>query len=59
LEVIWQVIENQTKDNLENRKEYVGLIDTPYWNLLLDRRILKIEERPTRHKLFLPQEVVQ
>jgi hypothetical protein len=29
LEANRQVIENQTKDNFENGKEYVGLIVTP------------------------------
>jgi hypothetical protein len=58
LEANWQVIENQTKDDSENGEEYVGLTKTPYWNLMLDIRILKIEERLVRHMLFLPQEVV-
>jgi hypothetical protein len=26
---------------------------------MLDRQILRIEERPIKHKLFLPQELVQ
>jgi hypothetical protein len=34
------------------------LTKIPYWNLMLDRRILRTEERPTGHKSFLPQEVV-
>jgi len=54
LEANWQVIENQTKDNSENGEEYVGLTKTPYWNLMLDIQILKIEERLVRHMLFLP-----
>jgi len=29
----------------ENGREYVGIIKTPYWKLMLDRPILKIEER--------------
>jgi hypothetical protein len=58
LEVNQQIIENQTKDNLENRKEYAGFVETPYWNLMLDKRMLKIEQRPAGHMLFLPQEVV-
>jgi len=37
LEVNCQVIRRQTEDNLENGEEYVGLIETPYWNLMLDR----------------------
>jgi hypothetical protein len=36
LEVNWQVIENQIKDNFENGKEYVGLTKTPCQNLMLD-----------------------
>jgi hypothetical protein len=36
-----QVIEKQTKYNIENGEEYVGLIETPYWNLMLDIRTLK------------------
>jgi hypothetical protein len=30
LEANQQVIESQTKDNLENGEEYAGLIETPY-----------------------------
>jgi len=37
LEANRQVIAKQTYDNLENGKEYVGLIKTPYQNLMLDR----------------------
>jgi hypothetical protein len=37
LEANRQVIERQTKDNLENGEEYVGLTKTPYHNLMLDR----------------------
>jgi len=37
LEVNQQVIERQTNDNLEYGKEYVGLLKTPYWNLMLDK----------------------
>jgi hypothetical protein len=32
-----QVIKNQTKDNFENGKEYVGLKETPFQNSMLDR----------------------
>jgi hypothetical protein len=59
LEADPQVIERQKKYNIENGEEYVGLIETPYWNLMWDKRVLKINERPTRHKSFLPQEVVR
>jgi hypothetical protein len=54
LEANRQVIERQTKDNLENGKKNVGFIKTPYQNLMLDRGVLRIEERPIGHKLFLP-----
>jgi len=54
-----QVIKSQTKDNFENGKEYVGLRETPFQNLMLDRRVLRIEERLARHRSFLPQEVVR
>jgi hypothetical protein len=37
LEANRQVIENQTKENLENGKEYAGLTKTPYRNLMLDK----------------------
>jgi hypothetical protein len=37
LESNQQVIERQTNDNLEYGKEYVGLIETPYRNLMLDQ----------------------
>jgi hypothetical protein len=40
-----KLIEKQTKNNLEYGEKYVGLIETPYWNLMLDRRVLRIEER--------------
>jgi hypothetical protein len=59
LETNWQVVEKQTKDNPKNGKEYAGLVETPYWNLMLDKWVTKTKERPTRHRLFLPQEVVQ
>jgi len=59
LEANQQVIENQTKDNFENGKEYVGLIETPYQNLMLDKRVLRTEERPIGHISFLPQEMVR
>jgi hypothetical protein len=58
LEVDHQVIENQTKENFDNGKEYARLTETPYRNMMLDRRVMIIEERLTRHRSFLPQEVV-
>ncbi len=29
------------KYNLENGEEYVGITKTPYWNMMLDRRVLR------------------
>ncbi len=58
LEANRQVIPRLTEDNLENGEEYVRLTETPYQNLMLDSRVLRTKERPTRHMLFLPQEVV-
>jgi len=34
------------------------LTETAYWNLMLDRQIMIIEERLVGHKSFLPQKVV-
>jgi hypothetical protein len=49
----------ETKDNLENGRKYVKIIKTPYQNLMLNRQVLKIGEKPIGHRLFLPQEVVR
>jgi hypothetical protein len=59
LEVDRQITDRQTKYNLENGKEYAKLIKTPYWNLMLEKQVTKTEERPARHKLFLPEEMVR
>ncbi len=59
LEANCYVTERQTKDNLENGKEYAGLIKTPYWNSMLDIRVLRTQERLVRYMSFLPQKVVQ
>jgi len=59
LEANHQGLEKETKDNHENGKEYAGITQTPYRNLMLDRRILRIEERLARCRSFLPQEVVR
>ncbi len=59
LEANQQVIERQTKDNLETGEKYEKLTKTPYRNLMLDRRILRTKERFAGHRSFLPQEVVQ
>jgi len=32
-----QIIEKQTNNNFEYGKEYVGLVKTPYLNLMLDK----------------------
>jgi len=47
LEANRQVTKWETKDNLENGEKYVGISKTPYQNLMLDKRVLKIEEKPT------------
>jgi hypothetical protein len=47
------------KHNHENGKEYAQIPETPYWNLMVEKQVLKIEETPVGHKLFLPQEVVR
>jgi len=44
LEAKLLVINKQTKNNLENGKEYAGLIKTLYQNLMLDKRVLKTEK---------------
>jgi hypothetical protein len=54
LEVNWQVIERQTKDKFKNGEEYARLTKTPSQNLILDKQVLKTEERHTGHKSFLP-----
>jgi hypothetical protein len=36
LEANQQVLESQTKDNIENGEKYAWLIKTPYQNLMLD-----------------------
>jgi hypothetical protein len=54
----WRQIIKSLEDNLENGEEYVGLTETPYQNLMLDKLILRTKEWPIGHRLFLPQEVV-
>jgi hypothetical protein len=41
------------------KEEYARLIETPYYNMMLDKWVLRTKERPARHKFFLLQEVVQ
>jgi hypothetical protein len=59
LEADRQVTKRWTQDNLENGKEYVGLAETPYWNMMLDRQVLRTEVKHVGHRSFLPQEVVR
>jgi hypothetical protein len=59
LEGKWANYWNQTKNKLENGEEYARLIKTPYWNLMLDKWVLKTKEKLAGHRSFLPQEVVQ
>jgi hypothetical protein len=59
LEANHQGIEGQIKNNHENGREYEKFIKTPYWNLMLNRQVLRTKERHVRHKLFLPREVVR
>jgi predicted translin family RNA/ssDNA-binding protein len=59
LEANRHVIERQTKDNLESGEEYARLIETLYRNLMLDKQVLRIKEKPTGHRSFLLQEVVR
>ncbi len=59
LEANCQGRDKQTKKNHENGKEYVEITKIPYWNLMLDKQVLRIEERLARHRSFLPQEVVR
>jgi hypothetical protein len=53
-----QVPKGEIKDNYENGREYAGITQTRYQNLMLDRQILRTKERPTGHRSFLPQKVV-
>ncbi len=47
------------KKNHENKRECVEITKTWYWNLMLDRRILRTKERLVKHGSFRPQEVVR
>jgi hypothetical protein len=58
LEANCQILGRQIENDLEDREEFVGLIETPYRNVMLDRRIMQIDERLVGNRLFLPQEVV-
>jgi hypothetical protein len=53
-----QVLKDKQHNN-ENGRKYGHIPKNPYQNLMLEKQVLKIEKRPTRHKLFLPQEVVR
>jgi hypothetical protein len=37
------------KNNLQNGKDYAGLIETPYQNMVLDRRMLRTKEKLAGH----------
>jgi hypothetical protein len=37
----------EIEDNHGNRKEYVGITQTPYWNLMFNKQILRIKKRLT------------
>jgi len=54
-----QLIEKQTKDKFKNGEEYGRLIETTFQNLMLNKWLLRIEERFARNRSFLPQEMVQ
>ncbi len=58
LEVNCHVIEKKTKENFDNGEEYIRPTETAYWNLMLDKQIMIIEEKLVGHKSFLPQKVV-
>ncbi len=53
-----KVLKDKQHDH-ENGREYVQIPKNPYQNLMLENQVLKIKKIPTRHKLFLPQEVVR
>jgi hypothetical protein len=60
LEANCQGLEKETKENLENGEEYVGITETQYRNLMLDKQVLRTEKRLVGHmSSFLPQEVVR
>ncbi len=59
LEANRQITKWKTEDNLENGEEYVEISKNPYRNLMLDKWVLRIKKKPTKHILFLPQEVVK
>jgi hypothetical protein len=59
LEENCQVTKWKTEDNVENGEKYVGISETPYQNLMLDKWVIRIKEKLARHILFLPQEVVR
>jgi hypothetical protein len=51
-------LKDKQKTKIDNGKEHVRLTKTPSKNLMLDRQVLKIEERLMGHRSFLPQKVV-
>jgi len=41
LEANREGLEGKTKDNHENGREYARITQTPYQNMMLDRRVLR------------------
>ncbi len=59
LEANRQVPKGKIENIHENGRKYAQIIKVPFQNLMLDKQILRIENKPIEHKLFLPQEVVR
>ncbi len=59
LEANCQVPEGQIENIHENGRKYVQIIKIPYQNLMLDRQVLIIENKPIRHKKNLPLKLVR
>jgi len=47
-----QVTDKEIEDNLENGEEYAGIIETPYWNLMLDKWILRIKKKTCKAQII-------
>jgi hypothetical protein len=47
LEANHQGLKGEIEDNHENGWGYAGITQTPHWNLILDKQIMKTKERPT------------
>jgi len=59
LEANCQGPKGETENTHENGREYARISKTPHRNLMLDKRVWRIEERLARHRSFLSQEVVR